>query len=98
MMANIPMAGILLSILFLAGCTQESNELTKEELETIYREEVQKELEKANEVEETKETEEDSINDEVEVIADSSPQNKESNSEKFKSLSMDTQVALLTPY
>ena len=97
-MANIPMAGILLSILFLAGCTQESNELTKEELETIYREEVQKELEKENEVEKAKELEEDSTTNEVEVIADSSPQNKESNGEKFESLPMDTQVALLTPY
>lgn len=90
--------GIFLSILFLTGCNQESNELTKEELETIYREEVQKDLEKVNEVEKTKEIEEGSTNNEVEVISDSSPQNKESNSEKFESLPMDTQVALLTPY
>lgn len=90
--------GIFTSILFLAGCNQESNELTKEELETIYREEVQKDLEKVNEIEKTKEIEEGSTNNEVEVISDSSPQNKESNSEKFESLTMDTQVALLTPY
>lgn len=98
MMINILKLGVFLSILFLAGCNQESNELTKEELETIYREEVQKELEKVNEVEKTKEIEEDSTNNEVEVISDSSSQNKESNSEKFKSLPMDTQVSLLTPY
>ena len=58
MMINILKLGIFLSILFLAGCNQESNELTKEELETIYREEVQKELEKVNEVEKTKKIEE----------------------------------------
>ncbi|WP_271852591.1 hypothetical protein [Planococcus maritimus] len=98
MMINILKLGVFLSILFLAGCNQESNELTKEELETIYREEVQKELEKVNEVEKTKEIEEDSTNNEVEVISDSSSQNKESNSEKFESLPMDTQVSLLTPY
>ena len=98
MMINILKLGIFLSILFLAGCNQESNELTKEELETIYREEVQKELEKVNEVEKPKEIEEDSTNNEVEVISDSFPQNKESNSEKFDSLSRDTQVTLLTPY
>ncbi|WP_404337954.1 hypothetical protein [Planococcus rifietoensis] len=98
MMVNILKLGIFLSILFLAGCNQESNELTKEELETIYREEVQKELKKVNEVEKTKEIEEDSTNNEIEVISDSSPQNKESNSEKFELLPMDTQVALLTPY
>ncbi|MDE0583246.1 hypothetical protein ON064_09375 [Planococcus sp. A6] len=98
-MINILKWGGFISILFLAGCNQESNELTKEELETIYREEVQKELEKGNEVEKTKEIEEeDSTNNELEVLSDSSPQNKESNREKFESLPMDTQVALLAPY
>ncbi|ANU28270.1 hypothetical protein I858_014860 [Planococcus versutus] len=80
------------------GCNQESNELTKEELETIYPEEVRKELEKVNKAEETEIIEEDSTSDETEVTAESSIQNKESNSEKFEALPMDTQVALLTPY
>lgn len=98
MVINILKLVIFFSILFLVGCNQESNELTKEELETIYREEVQKELEKVSKAEETEVIEEDSTNNEVEVISESSPQNKESNSEKFESLPMDTQVALLTPY
>src|SRR5690606_39558649 len=57
---------------FLVGCNQESNELTKEELETIYREEVQKELEKAKKAEETEVIEEDSANVEAEVTPESS--------------------------
>lgn len=98
MVMNILKLVIFFSILFLVGCSQESNELTKEEHETIYREEVQKELEKEKKAEETEVIEEDSTNDETEVTPESSSLNKESNSEKFESLSPDTQVALLTPY
>lgn len=97
-MINILKLVIFFSILFLVGCNQESNELTKEELETIYREEVQKELEKAKKAEETEVIEEDSANVEAEVTPESSSLNKESDSEKFESLPTDTQVALLTPY
>lgn len=98
MVINILKLVIFFSILFLVGCNQESNELTKEELETIYREEVQNELEKVNKAEETEIIEKDSTSDETEVTTEFSIQNKESNSEKFESLPMDTQVALLTPY
>ena len=74
------------------ACTQENGELTIEERETIVLEEVQ------DQQEEPEEPEENSTNDNIESTSDSSNQNIGSNVEKFDSLPMDIQIALLTPY
>ena len=73
---------MLLSIVVINGCILENNELLNEEVETADQEEVQKELENHKKADESQE---------------GSP-SEDSIGEKFGSLPMETQIALLTPY
>ncbi len=98
---------IILSLaLLLTGCGQESQELTKEEQEEIYREEVQKRLEEEQQPEKTsaqsdtdEEREETKELEETEIFTEKTSDVVEnSNIERFEALPTDTQIALLTPY
>ena len=88
---------LLSAALFLVGCQgNNNNELSKQEQEAIYREEVQKSL-KAEEKEEEKDvvTESEEKSSEADTP---SPQKRKSASEQFDSLPKDIQMALLIPY